>query len=174
MSKQPTGNNEQQPKLVDTPPQPEVPRLVQLGFSIVNFTKPYLDRDKDDNPTIGFDLNLKLVPELREWLPKRIAELWEGVEEYTMKNGSIDEGVIVNCKLAQAPDVSVLELTGAEVVNTAITIVEEKGTGETREVTRLKCRIVTSLTDDAWRFTRLMFDRPIWLKWGEAQGRLIH
>jgi len=46
MSKQPTGNNEQQPKLVDTPPQPEVPRLVQLGFSIVNFTKPYLDRDK--------------------------------------------------------------------------------------------------------------------------------
>ncbi len=170
----------QQPKIVENPPTPEVPHVVQHGFAAVDFQSVHLERDKNDVALIEFQISVALVAEMREanWVPERIADLWAMVDDGDLKEAKPKNSVTFNGELAIVPkgDDRSLKIKGAQITDIKISTVVESGTGEDVEVTRLRCRLsFPAIDDENWHFARIHFGHQIWLKWGEAQSKLkIH
>jgi hypothetical protein len=159
--------------LVEMPPKPEIPPIVQNGFTPVSFVRPHVERDDKDVPYVAFEISVPLVEGLSEWVPSRIRECWLALKEHDIKALTIPHAIICNAELAIVPTGDDrLELTAASVEKVVISQIEERGTGETRVVIRLQFRISVQIDDFTWRFARNHFGRSIWLRMYESQQKL--
>jgi hypothetical protein len=152
---------------------------VRKGYALATFVKPHFERDKDDKAFVSYEISLPLTEEHKDWVPDEIGEAWEVAADhgYEIKHIQVENQA---CDILIAPDAkdmtpgsTGLKVDAVEIEQAAISTVVEKGTGEEREVIRLKLRIRMDLDNDAGRFARVHFGHAIWLKLQPLQRKLI-
>jgi hypothetical protein len=147
---------------------------VRKGFALATFVKPLFDRDEDDKAFVSFEISLPLTDEHEKWVPEEIRDAWEIVKEHGYKVQDIH--VANQCaEILLAPDAKdgSLKVDAAEIESATISKIVESGTGEDREVIRLKFRIRMDLDNDSGRFARVHFSHPVWVKLEPLQRKLI-
>lgn len=168
-----------QEKLIETEPFAEV--AIKNDFMVAEFIQPHLSRNKDDKAFIAFEISFPLTEEHlanRKLLPGRIVQAWQ---EATVKIGldkvSIPDVPAQDIEIALAPDavekVTRIELKFAEIEQAKISVVEAKGDGKAKEVTRLQFRAKVELDMENWRFAKAHFAHTVWLKLAQTQGSLL-
>lgn len=150
---------------------------VRKGYALATFVKPHFERDKDGKPFVAYEISLPLTEEHENWLPDEIAEAWEIAKDHGYKVQDID---VPNqtCEILLSPDGMTakdggLKVDTTEVEQASISTIVEKGTGEEREVIRLKFRVRMELDNDTGRFARVHFGHDVWLKLQPLQRKLI-
>jgi hypothetical protein len=156
------------------PEQASEEAVVRDGFALVTFLKPHFDRDKDDHAFVSYEMSLPLTEEHAKWVPEEIAEAWEVVSDHGYKVGEIRiENQRAEILLAPKVKEGSLIVDTAEIESAMISTVVESGSGEDKEVIRLKFRVRMELDNDAGRFARVHFGHPVWLKLEPLQRKLI-
>jgi hypothetical protein len=147
---------------------------VRKGFALATFVKVIFERDKEDRAFMLFEISLPLTEEHRDWVPEEIAAAWAVVDDHGYKVQDIKVANQV-AEIQVVPDAKdgALKIDTAEIGNVAIDVITEKGTGEDREVTRLRFRLRLDLDNETGRFARVHFGHPIWLKLEPLQRKLI-
>lgn len=157
----------------------EAPSTVKNGYLAAEFVKPHTERDKNDKAFVGIEISFPLLGEHRgeNILPRRVIEVWDGLVNLGVDNISVDGVPAQVVELALAPDAiekaTTLKLPFAEITNAQITVVEAKGDGKAKDVTRLKFRVKVEWDSDVWRFAGKHFAHTVWLKMQQAQGSLL-
>jgi hypothetical protein len=157
----------------------EAQTVVRDGFIAATFVKPHLARDKNDKAFISFELSLPLEDEHKKGkvVPKRLPEAWAAVEDHGFDEVSIPDVPAQTITMAVAPeaakDKTALSIPFVEIEKAEISVVEEKGTGESRVVTRLRFRAKCELDNENWRFARVHFGHVVWIKLEKTQGSLL-
>lgn len=150
---------------------------VRKGYCLATFVKPIPKRDKNDHALLALEITFPLTEEHDKdgVLPESIREAWKAVAKHGLRKGMVMSVDSHNVKLRLVPDSDKEELTieHAEVEKVAISIIEEKGTGESREVIRLQLRVKTDLDKETWRWAGLHFGRTVWIRMYQAQGNLL-
>jgi hypothetical protein len=167
----------EQQTLVDA--KAETPQMVRNGYLSAEFVKPHTERDKNDKAFVGIEISFPLLEEHRaaKVLPSRVIEVWDGLVELGVDNISVDNVPAQVVELALAPDAiekaTTLKLPFAEITNAQITVVEAKGDGKSKDVTRLKFRVKVEWDIETWRFAGKHFGHTLWVKMQTAQGNLL-
>jgi hypothetical protein len=170
-------NPARQEKLIDTPEQ-EKP-VVHGNYCVANFIQPHLSRDKDDKAFIAFEISFPLTDEHKEnkRLPARIIEAWDALTKHGFPRLFVGEVPAQTVELALAPDAieksTCLKIPFAEITNANISVVEQKGEGKSKDITRLSFRAKTELDIDNWRFAKAHFAHTVWVKMERSQGTLL-
>lgn len=168
---------EQQELPVDAKAQPEP--VVQDGFLAVNFLRPHIERDKNDKAHVGLEFSLELTEQHREQgiLPKRVIEVWDGLVSLGVDEISVDGVPAQDVELALAPRAmeksSGLAIKFGEITNGQITVVQAKGDGKAKDITRLKFRVKCEWDTTVWRFSGTHCAHQLWLRMAQAQGSLL-
>lgn len=164
-----------QPKLVDVKQQAV---NVQNGFCLSTFVRVHLERDKKDKATIAFEVSFPLSEvehRAKGILPKRILQAWEAVEKVNLKRADVPEVDPHHVLLSLTPneDQSVtLDLGPCMIDKVVISVVEEKGTGDAQEVTRLSFRAETTLDKNNGQWALNHFGHTIWVRLAQIQTTL--
>lgn len=152
---------------------------VKKGYAVASFVKPHLERDKDDKAFIAFELSFPLLEEheKKNILPARIVEGWKALVKHGLDKVSIPNVPPQVVELALAPDAiakqTCLKLEFAEIERANVSVLEEKGSGKSKEVIRLTFRAKCELDNESMRFARLHFGHDVWLKLKQVQGDLL-
>jgi hypothetical protein len=156
--------------------QEELPPAIVEGRTAVNFLRPHFEHDaKLDKRTVGIELSLELRDEHEEFVPKEVKRFWKLVKQGGVKSISMTEIGHQYIELGLAPegDDRDLELKVAEIEKAALTVVEEKGSGEATEVVRFSFRIIAVLDAELEKFVCRQFGKTLWLKMVPVQGSLL-
>src|SRR5216683_1552323 len=158
----------EQQTLVDA--KAETPQMVRNGYLAAEFVKPHTERDKNDKAFVAIEISFPLLEEhrLAKVLPSRVIEVWDGLVDLGVDNISVDGVPAQVVELALAPDAiekaTTLKLPFAEVTNAQITVVESKGDGKAKDVTRLKFRVKVEWDIETWRWAGKHFGHQVWIK----------
>lgn len=157
----------------------ERPSTVRNGYLAAEFVKPHTERDKNDKAFVGIEISFPLLEEHRieKVLPQRVIEVWDGLVDLGVDNISVDDVPAQVVELALAPDAiekaTCLKLPFAEITNGRISVVEAKGDGKSKDITRLQFRVKVEWDVETWRWAGRHFGHQIWLKLARAQGSLL-
>lgn len=156
--------------------QEEMPAAIVKGRVAVNFLRPHFEYDaKLDKRTVGIELSMELRDEHETFVPKEVKKFWQVVKHGGVKSLSLTEIGLQYIELGLAPegDDRDLELKAAEIEKAALTVVEEKGSGESTEVIRFSFRVIAVLDPDLEKFACRHFGKTMWLKMQAVQGSLL-
>lgn len=173
----PTRRDPEQQTLVEA--NAEKPSTVRNGYLAAEFVKPHTERDKNDKAFVGIEISFPLLEEHRieKVLPQRVIEVWDGLVDLGVDNISVDDVPAQVVELALAPDAiekaTCLKLPFAEITNGRISVVEAKGDGKSKDITRLQFRVKVEWDVETWRWAGRHFGHTVWLKLKRAQGSLL-
>lgn len=158
-------------------PETNTPMAVRDNFALVRFVKPHFERDKDDHPYISFEVSLPLTEEHEKEgvLPEEIVDAWEALTTHELKSASPSSIDGRSAEFRADPkmtDQGRLAVKYAEIEKVNISVIEEKGTGESREITRLHFRLSIELTDETLKYAGTYFGKDVWLRMVKTQGKL--
>jgi len=164
----------QQEILTNEMPPVEIPAQVQNGFALVNFVDATLERDKEDNGFILYKISLPLSDEHKKYVPRKVRKSWDALLECDMKRAMIKELRPHLCEFACAPDGDdkSLKIEAAGIEKVTLDLIQETGTGKTKEYVRLTFVARMSVSDQTIRFARIHFGHNVWLFWEQAQKEL--
>lgn len=173
----PNRKEPEQQTLVDA--KAETPQMVRNGYLAAEFVKTHTERDKSDKAFVAIEISFPLLEEHRldKVLPHRVIEVWDGLVDLGVDNISVDGVPAQVVELALAPDaiekVTTLKLPFAEICNGRISVIEAKGNGKAKDITRLQFRVKVEWDAETWRFAGKHFGHTVWLKMAKAQGSLL-
>lgn len=153
-------------------PTAEMPSMVRNGLMAVTYLRPHFDVDKDER-TCSLEFSVELTADHEGVIPKRMAEGWEDVEHRGYKRIDVP-GVpmqLVDIRLAPDDKKSDLHLNGV-VEKVSISKIEDKGTGESKDVVRLSFRTMFDLTQTVEQFACRHFGKTVWIRLAPVQGEL--
>jgi hypothetical protein len=137
--------------------------------------RPHFTRDKDDNRYVALEFSLQLGDEHEKVLPKSIINEWELMKEGGRKGIELSDLGLFGFSIGLAPtgDDLDLEITAAPLESVKLMAIEDKGTGEAKDIIRLQFRASVELNADLEKFACRHFGKQIWLKMQETQGTLL-
>jgi len=155
--------------------QEALPPAIVQGRTAVNFLRPHFEHDaKLDRRTVGIELSLELRDEHEGFVPSEVKKFWKVIKNGGVKSISLTEIGFQYIELGLAPegDDRDLEIKVAEIEKASLTVVEEKGSGESTEVIRFSFRVIAVLDAELEKFACRHFGKTLWLKMEACQGVL--
>lgn len=175
---QPTRTPEQtsdpnlQAQTQEAPNQETVPRIVK-GFMAVAYVKPHFEVDKDVR-TCALEFSLELTTDHIDHLPKRVADAYEVILDSGYKKLELIKVPAQHFDARLAVDDKESDLAlDAPVEKVVLSVVEDTGTGDAKDIVRLQFRLVCELTQTVERFACRNFGNTIWLKLEKVQGEIF-
>jgi len=107
-------------------------------------------------------------------VPSEVKKFWKVIKNGGVKSISLTEIGFQYIELGLAPegDDRDLEIKVAEIEKASLTVVEEKGSGESTEVIRFSFRVIAVLDAELEKFACRHFGKTLWLKMEACQGVL--
>lgn len=154
-------------------PTAEMPDMVRNGRMAVNYVKPHFDIDKDKR-TVALEFSLELTEAHRGVLPLRIHDAWEDLVARGYPRIDVAGISAQKVDIRLAPDDKESDLAGDAIIESvSLATIEDKGTGDAKNVVRLKFRVGFDLTQTVERFACRNFGNTVWLKMVALQGELL-
>lgn len=151
----------------------KMPSQIRDGLISVTFVKPHLDVEKDKR-TAALELSLELTEDHLDYLPKRVQQAWEAIESDLYKRLDITRINAHHFELRLVADDKESDLeANALVEKVTLSVIEDKGTGDAKDIIRLSFRLVCDLTQNVERFACRHFGKTVWLKMQACQGELL-
>lgn len=151
----------------------QMPSTIRNGFMSANFVKPHLDVDKDKR-TAALEFSLELTEEHRSILPNKLLREWDHIAEGTCKLLDVIGVGAQHFDLRLAPDDDESDLEeNAPIEKIRLQVIEDKGTGDAKDIIRLSFRLVCELTQNVERFACRNYGSTVWLKMFACQGELL-
>jgi hypothetical protein len=173
----PNRKEPEQQELVDA--KAETPQMVRNGYLAAEFVRFHQERDKNDKAFVAIEISFPLLEEHRaeKVLPRRVIEVWDGLVDLGVDNISVDGVPAQVVELALAPDaiekVTCLKLPFAEITHGRISVIEAKGDGKAKDITRLQFRAKVEQDAENGRWAWKNFGHTVWVKMAKAQGSLL-
>ncbi len=159
--------------LVADNPAAEMPSQIRNGFMAVNYVKPHFDVDKDKR-TAALEFSLELTEGHRSVLPNKLLKEWDYISKGTCKLLDVIGVGAQHFDLRLAPDDKESDLEDNVLIEKIrLQVIENKGTGDAKDIIRLSFRLVCDLTQNVERFACRNFGKTVWLKMQACQGELL-
>jgi hypothetical protein len=145
---------------------------IQGDKILVKFVKPHFQMVKDDR-FVELEFSIALTDEHRDLMDEKILTAWDFIKENHLKSviGVPVPPQTVDLYLSPS-EKRELHLTGAEVTEAKLSLVERTGDGKTEKIMRLQFRVVSDPTKDVREFATTKYGNTIWLKMQPTQGVL--
>jgi hypothetical protein len=174
---EPTKKNPEEPEQLvaeelQTEPA-EMPSRIVNGFMAVNFVRPHFEIEKD-NRSVALEFSLELTNDHRSLLPAKILNEWEHIEEGTCRLSEVIGVGTQRFDLRLAPDDEESDLEqDSPVQKIRLQVIEDKGSGASKDIIRLSFRMLCDLTPVVEKFACRNFGGVIWLKMDQIQSELL-
>jgi hypothetical protein len=148
------------------------PTRIINGFMAINYVKPHFDIEKDKR-SVAMEFSVELTEDHRDLLPDSVVSEWRHIEEGTCRLSEVSGVGAQSFDLRLAPDGAETELQdSAPIEKIRLQVIEDKGTGDAKDIIRLSFRLVCALNPTVERFACRHYGSTIWLKMGDVQGTL--
>lgn len=151
----------------------ERPQVVRGDLMLAEFVKPHYTKDKEGQRFVELEFSFGLTREHAGKIPPQVEDAWKFIKRginKTMGSIEIDPHVVaVHLAPDEKPEVSLLF---ASITHGALATIEEKGSGEAKDVIRFSFRVRTEVEGNVCEFADNQFGTAVWIRMQEAQGRL--
>jgi len=158
---------------IDTKQQVELPKQVQNGMILATMLKPYFEEGKDDKRFVGVALSFQLTDEHRDMLPEKVLDAWKFVNRGGTKRIDIIDINPQALEIGFAPDTKTeIEIPWTHIRKASISVIEETGKGEAKEIIRFKFVAFSEVESSVVRFCSKYFGKAVWIKLEKSQVEL--
>jgi hypothetical protein len=150
----------------------EMPARIVNGFMAVNFVRFHPEVEKDKR-SFGLEFSIELTDDHLDYLPKKVHDGWDDIEARGYKRVDLVGIPMQRFDLCLVPDDKETDLsTDAPIEKVVLSVIEDKGTGDAKDIIRLSFRLVCDLTQTVERFACRNFGNTVWLRTTAVQGEL--
>jgi hypothetical protein len=151
----------------------ELPKQVQNGMILATMLKPDFEEGKDDKRFVGVALSFQLTDEHWDMLPDKILDAWKFVNKGGTKRIDIIDIPPQSLEVGFAPDTAVeIEIPWTDIRKASISMIEETGKGEAKEIIRFKFVAFSEVESSVVRFCSKYFGKAVWIKLEKSQVEL--
>lgn len=155
------------------PPAQEAPLSVQGNKILAKYVRPHYSRH-DGEYQLGMEFSYPLGPEHNDLIPATVRRMWKVIRDVGNRR-TVDIPVAPHSvHIHFAPDDKpYLSLLFADIQNATLAMVEETGSGASRDVIRYTFRVVVfsdgPAASEIREFADCHFDKSVWIEMTECQ-----